>query len=75
MIMPSVAKVKFIKTKASFRYLPKRSETKFHHMRITKSKVIFVQIPIPKWEKTKKLGKIFWITKQTNEGITNRGRC
>ena len=33
------------------------SQTKFHHIRITKSKVINVQIPVPKWEKTKKWGK------------------
>ena len=30
------------------------SQTKFHHIRTTKSKVIPVQIPVPKWEKTKK---------------------
>ena len=33
------------------------SQTKFHHLRITKSKVIHVQIPVPKWEKTKKWEK------------------
>ena len=29
------------------------SQTKFHQIRITKSKVIHVQISVPKWEKRK----------------------
>ena len=52
--------------------IPKGSETKFHQNQITKSKVIHVQIPLPKWEKTKKLEKIFWVTKRGNKRITNR---
>ena len=36
-----------------------------------KSKVIDVQIPIPKWEKTKKWENIFGVTKRSNNGITN----
>ena len=51
-MMSSVARVKFIKTKVIY-------QTKFHHIRITKSKVIHVQIPVPKWEKTKKVGENF----------------
>ena len=51
--------------------IPKVFQTKFHHIRITKSKVIHVQIPVPKWEK-RKSGKTFWITKRDNERITNR---
>ena len=44
-------------------------------IRITNSKVIHVQISVPKWEKTKKSGKkIFWFTKRGNKGIANRGR-
>ena len=39
--------------------IPKASETKFHQIRITKLKVIHVQIPASKWEKTKKWGKKF----------------
>ena len=39
------------------------SQTKFHHIRITKSKVIHVQIPVPNWEKTKK-----W---ETSSGLQN----
>ena len=34
-----------------------KSQTKFRQTRITKSKVIHVQIPVPKWEKTKKWKK------------------
>ena len=54
--------------------IPKVSQTKFHHIRIVKSKVIHVQIPVPKWEKTKKWEKILWVTKRGNKGITNRGK-
>ena len=49
------------------------SQTKFHQIQITKSKVIPVQIPVAKWEKTKKWEKGFWVTKRGNKGITNRG--
>ena len=50
--MSSVARVKFIKTKVIY-------QTKFHHIRITKSKVIHVQIPVPKWGKNEKSGRKF----------------
>ena len=39
--------------------IPKASQTKFHQIRITKSKVIHVQIPVQKWEKNEKVGKHF----------------
>ena len=52
--------------------IPKASETKFHQVWITKLRVIHVQIPVPKWEKTKKWEKNFWITKRCNKGITNK---
>ena len=39
--------------------IPKASETKFRQIRITKSKVIHVQIPVSKWEKTKKWENFF----------------
>ena len=54
--------------------IPKKSQTKFHQIQITKSKVIHVQISVPKWEKTKKLETIFWVIKRGNKGIRNRGR-
>ena len=46
----------------------------FSQIWITKSKVIHVQIPVPKWEKTKKFDKICWVTKRGNKRITNGGR-
>ena len=52
-MMSSVARVKVIKTKVIFRYHTKVSQTKFHQIRITKSKFTYVQILVPKWEKTK----------------------
>ena len=53
--------------------IPKVSQTKFRQIRIMKSKVIHVQIPVPKREKLKKWEKFFWVTKQDNKGITNQG--
>ena len=44
--------------------IPMASQTKFHQIRITKSKVIPVQIPQPKWEKTKKWDKRDYIQGQ-----------
>ena len=54
MMMPSVAKVKFIKIKVILGIIKKASQTKFHQIRITKLKVIHVQVPAPRREKTKK---------------------
>ena len=78
--MSSEAWVKFIKTKVSFRYHTKGSQTKFHQIRITKSKVIHVQILVPKWKKTEKLKKISGLQNEAirglqigARGITNRG--
>ena len=64
-MMSSVARVKFIKTKVS--------QTNFHQIRITKSKVIHVQVPVPKWEKTKKWKNIFWVIRglQIGAGFRN----
>ena len=61
MMMPSVAWVKFIKTKVIFRNHTKgvwnQVSSKSDHE--IKS---YVQIPGSKWEKTKKWEKIFWVT-------------
>ena len=46
-----------IKTKDILVIIPETSQNKFHQIRIIKSKVIHVQIPLPKWEKTKKRKK------------------
>ena len=54
--------------------MPKVSQTKFYQIRIAKSKVIHVQIPVSKWEKTKKWKKISGLRKRGNKGITNRGK-
>ena len=45
--------VNLLKPRSFLAIIPKVSQTKFHQIRITKSKVIHVQIPVPKWEKTK----------------------
>ena len=73
--MSSVARVKFIKTKVIFRYHTKGvSNQVSSYSDHEKLKVSYVQILVPKWEKNKKVGKIFWITKRRSRGITNRGR-
>ena len=54
--------------------IPKTSQARFYQIRITKSKVIHIQIPVPKWENTEKCENIFWVTKRGNKGITNRGK-
>ena len=64
----------FLKLRSFLCIIPKVSQTKFHHIRITKPKVIHVQIPVPKWGKTKKWEKIFWITKRGNKGVSNQGK-
>ena len=65
MIISSVARVKFIKSKTIFRY---------HFKGV--SKVIQVQIPVPNWEKTKKWETISGIQNDYKSGkeITNRSR-
>ena len=52
----------------------KASQTKFHQIRITKSILIYVQIPLPKREKTKKWETNFRFTKRGKKRITDRGR-
>ena len=72
--MSSVARVKFCKTKIIFRYHTKGISNQVSSNSATKSKVIHIQIPLPKWEKTKKWENVFWVTKRGNKGITNRGK-
>ena len=45
-------------TRSFLGIIQKASQTKFHQCQITKSKVIHVQFPLPKREKTKKWEKI-----------------
>ena len=54
--------------------MPKVSQTKFYQIWIAKSEVIHVQIPVSKWEKTKKWKKISGLRKRGNNGIANRGK-
>ena len=70
--LSSVASVKFIKTKFIFRYRAKGVSIKFHQIRITKLNFIDVQIPVPKWKKTKKSKKSSGLQIGAR-GITNRG--
>ena len=62
--------------------IPKASQTKFHQIRITKSKVNNVQIPLSKLEKRKSGKKISELHNGATRGlqigarrITNRCRC
>ena len=57
-MMSSVTRVKLIKTKVIYRYHSKGVWNQVHQIRITKSKVIHIQIPVQKWEKLKS-GKKF----------------
>ena len=50
-------KLNLLKPRSFLGIIPKASQTKFHQIRITKSKVIHAPIPIPKWKKTRKRGK------------------
>ena len=68
-MMPSLPRVRFIKTKVILGIITKVFQTKFHQIRITKSKVINVQIPEAKWEKTKKLEKNFWLQNRVIKGL------
>ena len=49
--------------------IPKASETKFRQIRITKSKVIHVQIPVSKREKAKKCEKKFGLHNGAIRGL------
>ena len=72
-MMSPVARVKSIKTKSHFQ-LSYQRHLKPSFIKLTKSEVVSVQIPVPKWEKTKKQENFFWATKRGNKMITNRGR-
>ena len=48
MMTSLVARVKFIKIKVVLGIITKPSQNKFHHIRITKPKVIHVQVPVPR---------------------------
>ena len=74
MMMPSMARVKFTKTKFIFRYnikdVPNQVSSNLDH----KSKSYSCLNFSTKMGKNEKVGKNFWVTKLGNKGITNRGR-
>ena len=67
-------RLNLLKPRSFLGIMPKVSQTKFYQIRIAKSKVIHVQIPVSKWEKTKKWKKISGLRKRGNKGITNWGK-
>ena len=69
MILPSVARDKLI---TFFRYHTKDFQIKFHHIRITESKVIHVLISISNWEKTNKWEKFSGFQDSARRGLQIR---
>ena len=73
MIMPSVARVKFIKTKFIFGYDTKGVSNQVSSYLDNEIKSYSCSSFGTKVERNKKVRKIFFIAKRGNEGITNRG--
>ena len=73
MMMSSVARVKFIKTKVIFRYHTKGLSNQVSSNSDHEIKSYSCSNFSTKIGKTEKVRKIFWITKRGNKGITNRG--
>ena len=57
------------KPRSFLEIIPKTSKTKFRQIRISKSKVIHIQIPVSKLEKTKKWGKKFGLHNEAIRGL------
>ena len=74
MMMSSVARVKFIKTKVIFRYQTKRVSNQVSSNSDHEIKSYSCPNSSTKIGKTKKWEKNFWVTKRGNKGITNRGK-
>ena len=73
MMISSVARFRFIKTKVFLGTITEVSQTKFHHITVTKSNYLSLNSST-KMGKNEKVGKNFWITKRGKKGITNRDR-
>ena len=73
MMISSVARFRFIKTKVFLGTITEVSQTKFHHITVTKSNYSSLNSST-KMGKNEKVGKNFWITKRGKKGITNRDR-
>ena len=71
MMMSSLARVKFIKIKVTFRYHTKDDSNK---VSLNLDDEIKYYSCSNFSTKTKKWEKNFWVTKRGNKGITNRGR-
>ena len=74
MIMSSVARVRFIKSKDIFRYHTKGVSNQASSKSDHKIKSYSCSISITKIGKNEKVEKIFLVTKRGNKGITNRAR-
>ena len=74
MLMPSVARVKFIKTKVISRYHIKGVSNQVSSSSDHEIKSYSCSNSSTKVGKNEKVGKIFWITKRGNEGIPNWGK-
>ena len=75
MMMTSVARVKFIKTKVIFMYHTKGVSNQVSSNSDLENKSYSCSNSSNKMKKKKKkVGKIFWVTKRGKKGITNRGK-
>ena len=75
MMMTSVARVKFIKTKVIFMYHTKGVSNQVSSNSDLEIKSYSCSNSSNKMKKNnKKVGKIFWVTKRGKKGITNRGK-
>ena len=74
MIILSVARIKFIKTKVILSIIPKASQTKFSSNSDHKIKSYSCSNSSTKMGKSEKMGKNFWVTKRGNKGIADRGK-
>ena len=75
MMMTSVARVKFIKTKVIFMYHTKGVSNQVSSSSDLEIKSYSCSNSSNKMKKkNKKVGKIFWVTKRGKKGITNRGK-
>ena len=72
-MISSVARFRFIKTKVFLGTITEVSQTKFHHITVTKSNYSSLNSST-KMGKNEKVGKNFWIAKRGKKGITNRDR-
>ena len=73
MMMSSLARVKFIKTKVVFRYHTKGVSNQVSSNWDHEIKSYSCSNLSTKMRKNETMGKIFWVTNRGKKGITNRG--